>query len=117
VYFDNVGGDHLSAALGAFNDGGRAALCGAISQMNRTDAPTGVTNMMNIVTRGLTLTGFTIGNHLQHFPAFTEQMGAWFTAGDIVFDETVVDGLENSVDAFLGMLRGENTGKMVVKTS
>jgi NADPH-dependent curcumin reductase CurA len=117
VYFDNVGGDHLSAALGAFNDGGRAALCGAISQMNRTDGPTGVTNMMNIVTRGLTLTGFTIGNHLQHFAAFTEQMGVWFANGDIVFDETVVDGLENSVDAFLGMLRGANTGKMVVKTS
>jgi NADPH-dependent curcumin reductase CurA len=117
VYFDNVGGDHLSAALGAFNDGGRAALCGAISQMNRTDAPDGVQNMMNMVTRGLTLTGFTIGNHLQHFPAFTEQMSAWFAKGDIVFDETVVDGLENAVDAFLGMLRGENTGKMVVKTS
>jgi NADPH-dependent curcumin reductase CurA len=44
-------------------------------------------------------------------------MGAWFAAGDIVFDETVVDGIDNSVDAFLGMLRGENTGKMVVKTS
>jgi NADPH-dependent curcumin reductase CurA len=117
VYFDNVGGDHLSAALGAFNDGGRAALCGAISQMNRTDGTTGVSNMANIVTRGLTLTGFTIGNHLQHFPAFTEQMGAWFSAGDIVFDETVVDGLQNAVDAFLGMLRGENTGKMVVRTS
>lgn len=117
VYFDNVGGDQLSAALGAFNDGGRAALCGAISQMNRTDGPTGVQNMVNIVTRGLTLTGFTVGNYLQHFPAFSAQMGEWFAAGDIVFDETVVVGLENSVDAFLGMLRGENTGKMVVKTS
>lgn len=117
VYFDNVGGDHLSAALGAFNDGGRAALCGAISQMNRTDGTTGVQNMVNIVTRGLTLTGFTVGNYLQHFPAFMAEMGAWFAAGDIVFDETVVDGLENSVDAFLGMLRGENTGKMVVKTA
>jgi len=117
VYFDNVGGDHLSAALGAFNDGGRAALCGAISQMNRTDGTTGVQNMVNIVTRGLTLTGFTVGNYLAHFPAFTEQMGAWFAAGDIVFDETVVDGIDNAVDAFLGMLRGENTGKMVVKTN
>jgi len=69
------------------------------------------------VTRGLTLTGFTVGNYLAHFPAFTEQMGAWFAAGDIVFDETVVDGIDNAVDAFLGMLRGENTGKMVVKTN
>jgi hypothetical protein len=85
--------------------------------MNRTDGPTGVQNMVNIVTRGLTLQGFTVGNYLQHFPAFTEQMGTWFAAGDIVFDETVVDGIDNAVDAFLGMLRGENTGKMVVKTS
>jgi NADPH-dependent curcumin reductase CurA len=117
VYFDNVGGDHLSAALGAFKDGGRAALCGAISQMNRTDGPTGVQNMINIVTRGLSLKGFTVGNYTSHFPAFSAEMGAWFAAGDVVFDETVVDGLDNAVDAFLGMLRGENTGKMVVKTS
>jgi len=117
VYFDNVGGEHLEAALGAFKDGGRAALCGAISQYNTTGEATGPRNMANIVTRGLMLQGFTVGNYTQHFPAFMADMTAWVTAGDVVFDETVVEGLDQAVDAFLGMMRGENVGKMVVKTA
>jgi len=116
VYFDNVGGEHLEAALASFNDGGRAAMCGAISLYNSTDTPTGPKNMSNIVTRGLTLTGFTIGNFWDHLPAFSAEMAGWLASGAIVFDETVVDGVENSVDAFLGLMRGENTGKMVVRT-
>ena len=117
VYFDNVGGDHLEAALGAFNDGGRAALCGAISLYNSTDAPAGPRNMANIITRGLSLTGFTVGNYVQHFPAFSADMAGGLATGDVVFDETVVDGIENTVEAFLGLMRGENTGKMVVRTA
>jgi len=117
VYFDNVGGEHLEAALGAFNDQGRAALCGAISQYNTEGEATGPRNMANIVTRGLTLQGFTVGGYTQHFPAFMADMTAWVTAGDVVFDETVVEGLDHAVDAFLGMMRGENVGKMVVKTA
>lgn len=116
VYFDNVGGEHLEAALASFNDGGRAALCGAISLYNSTDAPTGPNNMSNIVTRGLTLTGFTIGNFWGHLPAFSAEMADWLASGKIVFDETVVDGVENAVEAFLGLMRGENTGKMIVRT-
>ncbi|MDV7198971.1 NADP-dependent oxidoreductase [Rhodococcus kroppenstedtii] len=115
VYFDNVGGDHLEAALAEFRDGGRAALCGAISQYN-TEGPTpGPNNMANIVTRGLSLVGFTVGNYLDRFPSFAQEMGTWLREGRVQFDETVVDGIENTVDAFLGMLRGENTGKMVVR--
>ncbi|MFB0834227.1 NADP-dependent oxidoreductase [Arthrobacter halodurans] len=115
VYFDNVGGDHLEAALGAFNDGGRAALCGAISQYNSTEPAPGPRNMANIVTRGLSVRGFTVGNHTEHFPAFAAQMGEWLGRGDVVFDETVAEGLENTVEAFLSMLAGGNTGKMVVR--
>ncbi len=115
VYFDNVGGEHLEAALGALNDGGRVALCGAISQYNATTPAAGPRNMMNLVSRGLTLKGFTVGNYAQHLGEFAEQAGAWLTAGDLVFDETVVEGLENAVDAFLNLMRGANTGKMVVK--
>ncbi|KQO99707.1 NADP-dependent oxidoreductase [Leifsonia sp. Leaf264] len=115
VYFDNVGGDHLEAALSSFNDGGRAALCGAIQDYNATERVAGPSNMSNIVTRGLTLQGFTVGNHFQHYRAFTEEMTAWFRDGKIVFDETVVDGIDNAVDAFFGLMRGENTGKMVVR--
>jgi len=117
VYFDNVGGEHLEAALASLNDGGRAALCGAISQYNQTGGSAGPRNMANIVTRGLTLRGFIVSNYTQHFPAFAAEMGAWVAAGDVVFDETIVEGVDNTVAAFLGLLRGENTGKMVVRTA
>ncbi|MGW0035955.1 NADP-dependent oxidoreductase [Gordonia sp. NPDC003376] len=115
VYFDNVGGDHLEAALDVFNDGGRAALCGAISAYNETKALPGPRNMSNIITRGLTLQGFTLGNYLGYAKEFNEKMAQWFSAGEIVYDETVVDGIDHAVDAFLGMMRGENIGKMVVR--
>lgn len=115
VYFDNVGGDHLEAALAAFNDGGRAALCGAIAAYNTTEKTPGPDNMANIITRGLTLQGFTLGAYLHLAPEFQERMTAWFAAGEISYDETVVDGIEHTVDAFLDMMRGANTGKMLVR--
>ncbi|MDP5227035.1 MULTISPECIES: NADP-dependent oxidoreductase [Arthrobacter] len=115
VYFDNVGGDHLEAALDAFNDGGRAALCGAISAYNTTDRVTGPDNMANLITRGLRLQGFTLGSYLHLGQEFSERMNGWFADGKIAFDETVVDGIENTVDAFLDMMRGANTGKMLVR--
>jgi NADPH-dependent curcumin reductase CurA len=115
VYFDNVGGDHLEAALDAFNDGGRAALCGAIASYNTTEKVAGPDNMGNIITRGLTLQGFTLAGYLHRSPAFQEAMTGWFSEGKIVYDETIVDGIDHTVDAFLDMLRGANTGKMLVR--
>jgi len=117
VYFDNVGGEHLEAALSSLNDGGRAALCGAISVYNNTAAVAGPRNMANIIGRGITLKGFIVGNYLQHFADFSADMAGWLASGEVVFDETVVDGIDHAVDAFLGLMRGENTGKMVVRTS
>ncbi|WP_221586121.1 NADP-dependent oxidoreductase [Microbacterium sp. G2-8] len=115
VFFDNVGGDHLEAAIDAFNDGGRAALCGAIAGYNTTDRTPGPDNMANMITRGLKLEGFTLGSYLHLAPEFQEKMTAWFAAGKIAYDETIVDGIENTVDAFLDMMRGANTGKMLVR--
>ena len=115
VYFDNVGGDHLEAALDVMNDGGRLALCGAIAGYNTTDRPAGPDNMANVITRGLTIRGFTLGGYLHVAPEFTERMTGWFAAGKIAYDETVVDGIEHTVDAFLDMMRGANTGKMLVR--
>ncbi|AZG44121.1 NADP-dependent oxidoreductase [Gordonia insulae] len=117
VYFDNVGGDHLEAALDSFKDGGRAALCGAIAQYNSTTKTPGPSNMANIITRGLTLTGFTVGHHFDQAAEFNREVGQWFAEGKVVHDETVIDGIDNAVDAFLGLMRGENTGKMVVRTA
>lgn len=115
VYFDNVGGEHLEAALDSFNPGGRGALCGAISVYNATEVPVGPRNMSNMITRGLNLKGFTVGDYTQHLPAFMADMSAWLAEGKIAFDETVVDGLEYSIEAFIELMRGANTGKMVVK--
>jgi NADPH-dependent curcumin reductase CurA len=117
VYFDNVGGDHLEAALDVMRNGGRAALCGAISAYNATERTPGPDNMVNIISRGLTLEGFTLGNYTHVFPEFAAKMGPWLASGDVVHDETVVDGIENSVDAFLQLMRGGNVGKMLVKVA
>ncbi|RNE48089.1 NADP-dependent oxidoreductase [Corynebacterium alimapuense] len=117
VYFDNVGGDHLEAALDALNTGGRAALCGAISGYNSTERAVGPDNMVNMITRGLELKGFTLGSYLHLAPEFTEKMTGWFSQGQIAYDETIVEGIDHTVDAFLDMMNGANTGKMLVKVS
>lgn len=117
VFFDNVGGDHLEAALDVMNDGGRIALCGAITSYNTTERVPGPDNMANIITRGLRLQGFTLANYLHLSPEFSEKMTRWFAEGRIAYDETIVDGIENTVDAFLDMMRGANTGKMLVRVT
>ncbi|WP_265522889.1 NADP-dependent oxidoreductase [Oerskovia flava] len=115
VFFDNVGGDHLEAALDVMNDGGRVALCGAIAAYNATDRAPGPDNLGNLITRGLTLQGFTLGGYLGLAAEFREHMSGWFAEGKIAYDETVVDGIDHTVDAFLDMMRGANVGKMVVR--
>ena len=115
VYFDNVGGDHLEAALDLMNDGGRLALCGAISSYNATERTPGPDNLWLAITRGLTLQGFTVNNYMSVFKEFAQKVGPWVASGEIVFDETVVEGIDNSVDAFLDLMKGANTGKMLVK--
>lgn len=117
VYFDNVGGDHLEAALDVFNRGGRAALCGAISSYNEREKPAGPDNMANLIKRALRLEGFTVGGHGHLAGEFQPRMVEWIRAGEIAYDETVVDGLGNTVQAFLDMMRGANTGKMIVDLS
>jgi len=114
VYFDNVGGEHLSAALGAFNDGGRAAICGAISLYN-AKGDTGIQNSSNIVTRGLTVKGFTMGSYFHLAPQFAEAMQGWLAEGKIAYDETITDGIDNAFEAFTGMMNGANVGKAIVR--
>ena len=115
LYFDNVGGDHLEAAIGALNTHGRAALCGAISGYNATEPPPGPRNMFMCVSKRLTLRGFIIRDHADRYPDFVRDVGGWLRDGKIAYRETVVDGLENAPGAFIGLLRGENTGKMLVR--
>jgi NADPH-dependent curcumin reductase CurA len=115
VYFDNVGGEHLEAAIGSLNVFGRAALCGAISVYNATERRPGPSNLHLAVTRRLTLRGFIVTDHSDLAPEFARTVGEWLREGRLHVRETVVEGLDNAVSAFLGLLRGENTGKMIVK--
>jgi NADPH-dependent curcumin reductase CurA len=115
VYFDNVGGDHLEAAVGTLRLHGRAAICGSISAYNAVTPPPGPRNLSLLVANRLTLRGFLVGDHADLQPEFLETVSGWLASGDLVVRETVQEGLENAVPAFLDLLRGGNTGKMVVR--
>jgi NADPH-dependent curcumin reductase CurA len=115
VYFDNVGGEHLEAAIGALNQDGRVAMCGAISHYNSTQPPVGPRNLSAVVGKRLTLRGFIVRDHGHLMPDFVREVGTWLSEGRIRYRETVVEGIENAPQAFIGLLRGENTGKMLVK--
>ncbi|MGW2597711.1 NADP-dependent oxidoreductase [Streptomyces klenkii] len=114
VYFDNVGGDHLEAAIGALKVHGRATLCGAISAYNDTEPQPGPRNMIAIIGKRLRLQGVLVRDHAAMQPQFVQEVGGWVRSGELKYRETVVHGVEHALDAFLGMLRGENTGKMIV---
>jgi len=114
VYFDNVGGDHLEAAMLHLNDFGRVALCGAIAQYNESEPVPGPRNMMMIVSKRLTLRGFIVSDHADLAGEFYRRAGAWVAEGKLTARETVVEGLDHAVDAFVDLLRGGNTGKMLV---
>ncbi|MFD7237087.1 NADP-dependent oxidoreductase [Streptomyces syringium] len=114
VYFDNVGGDHLEAAISSLNVHGRAALCGAIAQYNATEPTPGPRNLALVIGKRLRLNGLLVSDHQALRPQFIEEVSAWVRSGEIKYNETVVKGIDHAVDAFLGMLRGENTGKMIV---
>ncbi|UXY31056.1 NADP-dependent oxidoreductase [Streptomyces sp. HUAS TT20] len=114
VYFDNVGGDHLQAAIGALNVHGRAALCGAIAQYNATEPAPGPRNLALAIGKRLTLRGLLVSDHNDLQQQFVQEVGGWIREGRLHYEETVVEGIENNVEAFLGMLRGDNTGKMIV---
>jgi NADPH-dependent curcumin reductase CurA len=114
VYFENVGGDHLAAALPRMNTFGRVALCGMISQYNDTEMRPGPSLVPALANR-LTIRGFIISDHFDRMPDFLRDMSTWIREGKIKDEETVVDGIENAPRAFMGLLRGENRGKMLVK--
>ncbi|GAA4449124.1 NADP-dependent oxidoreductase [Phytohabitans houttuyneae] len=115
VYFDNVGGDHLEAAIGALHTHGRVALCGAIGQYNATEPTPAPRNLALAIGKQLTLRGFIVTSYGHLAPAFHADMTRWLAEGRVRYDETFVDGLENAPDAFLGLLRGANLGKMLVR--
>ncbi len=115
VYFDNVGGDQLEAALGAIRPFGRVVACGAISRYNDTAPAPGPRNFGFVVSKRLRIEGYIISDHTDRFRDFVTEVGPWVAQGKIVSRETVLEGIENVPAAFAGLFRGDNTGKMLVR--
>ena len=114
VYFDNVGGEALAAALSALRVYGRIVACGGISGYNETAPRPGPANLFNITTKRLTMRGLIASDWLDRQAEFERVVGGYVRAGDVKPRETVVAGIEQAVDAFLGLFEGRNTGKTIV---
>ena len=115
VYFDNVGADHLEAAISSLRPNGRAAICGMIARYNDTEAAPGPRNMAMIIGKRLTLRGFIVSDHDDLRPQFEEEVGGWLREGKIVWRETVVEGIDQAVAGFRSLMSGGNTGKMLIR--
>jgi NADPH-dependent curcumin reductase CurA len=115
MYFDNVGGSHLEAAIDSMAMFGRLALCGAVELYNTENYRAGPANLFASIEKGLTLTGFNIGLFMARRAEMIRALAGMLADGSLKAEETVVDGLENTAQAFVDMLGGANVGKMVVR--
>jgi len=116
VYFDNVGGDHLDAALPRMNLLGRIPVCGMISAYNNFGSvSTGVTTLSNIIYGRVTIRGFTAADFMPMREQFQHEMTGWLKEGRVKYEETIFEGIANAPKALIGMLNGVNKGKMMVK--
>ncbi|MFB2644117.1 NADP-dependent oxidoreductase [Shewanella bicestrii] len=115
VYFENVGGAHLEAALNVLNEYGRISVCGMIADYNAQTPVPGPSNLLAIITKKLTIQGFIVMDYFDQFEEFIAQMAQWLQAGKVKSQETVYQGLEQAPEAFIGLFEGKNKGKMLVK--
>ena len=115
VYFDNVGGDHLQAAISSMREFGRIALCGAISMYNDTEPTPGPTNLPRAIGLGLNIRGFLVRHYSHMRDDFLRDMGGWLADGRVTYRETLYEGIEAAPEAFIGLFTGANIGKMVVR--
>ncbi|MDH6437605.1 NADPH-dependent curcumin reductase CurA [Streptomyces sp. SAI-144] len=115
VYFDNVGGEQLAAALHALRTGGRVALCGMMSQFGGERRSTDINQLIQAVLKRITLRGFIVRDHDDLRPEFESRVADWLRSGRITARETVTDGLDSAAGALLALLDGGNVGKMLVR--
>jgi NADPH-dependent curcumin reductase CurA len=115
VYFDNVGGATLEAALSSLRLHGRIICCGGISSYNDEKPQPGPTNLFNMITKRLTMKGMIVRDWLDRQGEFEQEVGGFIQSGKLKNKETVVEGLDQAADAFLGLFHGQNLGKMIVK--
>jgi len=117
IYFDNVGGETLDIALAHLNDFARVISCGMISQYNATN-PYGIKNIVKIIPKRILIQGFIVRDHFkEYYEPFQKDMSQWLKEGKLKYKEHVVNGIENSPQAFLDMFLGKNFGKLLVKIS
>jgi NADPH-dependent curcumin reductase CurA len=117
VYFDNVGGDILDAALARLARGARVVICGAISQYNNLNAMKGPSNYMSLLVNRARMQGFVVIDYMSRAPEATREMAGWIADGRLVAREDVVEGFESFPDALVKLFRGENVGKLVLKVA
>lgn len=122
VYFENVGGKVLDAVIPLLNTNARVPLCGLVSQYNATELPEGPDRMNwlmgQILRKKIKVQGFIIFDNFGHlYPDFAKEMSEWVEQGKIKYREEVIDGLENAPQAFIGLLKGENFGKRVIRVA
>jgi NADPH-dependent curcumin reductase CurA len=114
-YFDNVGGSHLQAAIENMRNFGRIIACGMISEYNNTKPDPSPTNLIKIISKRITMRGFIAADHADLRPAFIADMIEWKKQGKMKWRETIVDGIENSPQAFINLFTGHHIGKMLVR--
>jgi len=115
VYFDNVGGEALEAALTTLRVHGRIIACGGISGYNEEKPQPGPSNLFNITTKRLTMRGMIVSDALGQRDEFEKEVGGYLQSGKLKSKETVMEGLDQAEAAFIGLFKGNNIGKMVVK--
>ncbi|APE31347.1 NADP-dependent oxidoreductase [Halomonas aestuarii] len=115
VYYENVGGTCLEAALNTLRVGARIAVCGMIARYNENTPSAGPGNLAMILIRRARMEGFIVFDHWAHYPQFLEEVGPQVEGGQIDYEETVEEGLERTPDAFLKLFEGANRGKMLVR--
>ena len=115
VYFENVGGAHLEAALNAARPFARFAICGMISIYNATEPQPGPPNLALLIGKNIRMEGFIVSHHFDLMPKYVDDLSRWVAEGKVTWKETVFEGIEKAPDAFVGLFRGENLGKMLVK--
>ncbi len=115
VYFENVGGAHLEAALNHMRLRGRISMCGMIEQYNNTTPAPGPWNIILAIPKGLRIEGFVVSNYWDQMQPFYAEMAKLIPAGKMKWKETVTEGIEHAPQAFLGLFKGDNFGKALVK--
>ncbi len=115
VYFDNVGGDHLEAAIDHMNLHGVIVSCGMISTYNQTEPAAAPRNLFKIIGKRIRMEGMLVFDFLGQREAFINDMSRWIKSGEIVWEETITNGLENAPAAFIGLFKGDNVGKSLVR--